>query len=75
MLPLSLLLFSALSVLLIGLFSSAKPLLIHLRGTALSSVNLECALLTSHFACVSVFLRSMQGGQRSEVTHLFIAED
>lgn len=32
--------FSALSDLLIGLYSCAKPQLIHLRGTALGSVNL-----------------------------------
>lgn len=52
-----------------------KPQLIHLRGTALSSVNLQCAVITSAcLTCISEFLRSVQGGQCSELTHLFITE-
>lgn len=53
----------------------AKPQLIHLQGTTVSSVNLQCAVITSAcLARISVFLRSMQGGQRNELTHLFITE-
>lgn len=42
----------------------AQPQLIHLRGTAPISVNLKCAVLTfTYLAHISVFLRSLQGGQ------------